>query len=181
MPVRKLGNQGLQAACQGLGCMGMSAFYKDVTGQHTDEESIATIHRAKEIGVTFLGEASSCPAFAVYESPMSHPPRQCIAMPGLNCRVCSCHWVVDMDGSQHVEPPQGPVSRVLGWGDGDCQGVEAEADICRLCMFVYLPVAVLPADTSDIYGPFTNEELVGRAIKGVCRCKELQGPGNCRS
>lgn len=26
---------------------------------------------------------------------------------------------------------------------------------------------VTPTDTSDVYGPFTNEELVGRAIKGV--------------
>lgn len=26
---------------------------------------------------------------------------------------------------------------------------------------------VTAADTSDVYGPFTNEELVGKAIKGV--------------
>jgi hypothetical protein len=57
VPVRKLGSQGLQAAAMGLGCMGMSAFYKDTTGSHSGEqESIATIHRAKELGVTFLGE-----------------------------------------------------------------------------------------------------------------------------
>lgn len=76
VPVRKLGSQGLRTTAQGLGCMGMSFFYKDTTGTHAGEEdSIATIHRAKELGVTFL-------------------------------------------------------------------------------------------DTSDVYGPFTNEELVGRAIKG---------------
>lgn len=56
VPVRKLGSQGLQAACMGLGCMGMSAFYKDASGTHSDEESIQTIKRAKEIGVTFLGK-----------------------------------------------------------------------------------------------------------------------------
>lgn len=55
VPVRKLGSQGLQAAVMGLGCMGMSAFY--TTGSHSgEEESIATIHRAKELGVTFLGK-----------------------------------------------------------------------------------------------------------------------------
>lgn len=56
VPVRKLGSLGLQTAAQGLGCMGMSAFYKDPSRTHSgEEESIATIHRAKELGVTFLG------------------------------------------------------------------------------------------------------------------------------
>lgn len=72
IPVRPLGSQGLKVSAQGLGCMGMSAFYGP-TG--TEDENIKVINRAKEIGVTFL-------------------------------------------------------------------------------------------DTSDIYGPFTNEELIGRAISG---------------
>ncbi|KAL0037465.1 hypothetical protein WJX79_009564 [Trebouxia sp. C0005] len=75
LPVRSLGQQGLKASVQGLGCMGMSFAYKDKASPVTDEESIATIHKALELGVTFL-------------------------------------------------------------------------------------------DTSDMYGPFTNEELVGRALKG---------------
>jgi len=48
-----LGSQGLTVSRQGLGCMGMSEFYG-----HADEaESIGTIHRALEIGVTFLDTA----------------------------------------------------------------------------------------------------------------------------
>ena len=71
MQTRKLGARGLEVSEEGLGCMGMSEFY----GEGDDEESIATIQRALELGVNFL-------------------------------------------------------------------------------------------DTSDMYGPFTNEQLVGRAIRG---------------
>ena len=71
MEQRTLGTQGLTVSAQGLGCMGMSDFY----GDRDEAESIATIHRALDLGVNFL-------------------------------------------------------------------------------------------DTSDMYGPFTNEELVGKAIKG---------------
>jgi aryl-alcohol dehydrogenase-like predicted oxidoreductase len=53
MQMRKLGGQGLEVAALGLGCMGMSEFY----GQRDDRESIATIHRALELGVNFLDTA----------------------------------------------------------------------------------------------------------------------------
>ncbi len=52
MDTRTLG-QGLQVSGQGLGCMGMSAWY----GPTDDDESIATIHRALELGVNFLDTA----------------------------------------------------------------------------------------------------------------------------
>jgi aryl-alcohol dehydrogenase-like predicted oxidoreductase len=53
IPTRALGTQGLIVSAQGLGCMGMSEFY----GATDDAESIATIHRAIDVGVTFLDTA----------------------------------------------------------------------------------------------------------------------------
>jgi aryl-alcohol dehydrogenase-like predicted oxidoreductase len=53
MDNRKLGQQGLEVAAIGLGCMGMSEFYGDAD----ERESIATIHRALELGVTLIDTA----------------------------------------------------------------------------------------------------------------------------
>ena len=53
MQQRALGRQGLAVSALGLGCMGMSEFY----GTTNEDESVATIHRAIELGVTFLDTA----------------------------------------------------------------------------------------------------------------------------
>lgn len=50
IPTRTLGRSGLTVSAVGLGCMGMSDFY----GAGDDNESVATIHRALDLGVTFL-------------------------------------------------------------------------------------------------------------------------------
>ncbi len=53
MQKRKLGSQGLEVSAIGLGCMGMSQSY----GPADETESIATLHRAIELGCTFLDTA----------------------------------------------------------------------------------------------------------------------------
>ncbi len=52
MERRTLG-QGLTVSAMGLGCMGMSEFY----GRRDEDEAVATIHRALDLGVTFLDTA----------------------------------------------------------------------------------------------------------------------------
>src|ERR671929_1438911 len=53
MEQRTLGSQGLEVSVLGLGCMGMSQSY----GPADEQESVATIQRALDLGVTFLDTA----------------------------------------------------------------------------------------------------------------------------
>src|SRR5947207_8050483 len=53
MDRRRLGNQGLEVSAQGLGCMGMTHAY----GTGDEQSGLQTIHRALELGITFLDTA----------------------------------------------------------------------------------------------------------------------------
>jgi aryl-alcohol dehydrogenase-like predicted oxidoreductase len=55
LPTRPLGRQGLEVSALGLGCMGMSQSY----GVPDDAESVATLHLALELGITFLDTAEA--------------------------------------------------------------------------------------------------------------------------
>ena len=55
MQMRKLGHSPLKVSALGLGCMGMSEFY----GPQREEESVATIHRALDLGINFLDTADA--------------------------------------------------------------------------------------------------------------------------
>ena len=55
MQTRELGRSGLKVSAMGLGCMGMSAFY----GTRDDRESLATLDRALELGMSFLDTSDS--------------------------------------------------------------------------------------------------------------------------
>ncbi len=63
MQKRRLGSSGLEVSALGLGCMGMSQSY-GTPEERSERESIATIHRAIELGVTFFDTAQAYGPYA---------------------------------------------------------------------------------------------------------------------
>ncbi|CAK4172910.1 unnamed protein product [Aphanomyces euteiches] len=57
VPHRPLGSQGLVCSAQGLGCMGMTAFYGNFDRAAQEEESLRTISKALELGINMLDTA----------------------------------------------------------------------------------------------------------------------------
>ncbi|KAF0710202.1 hypothetical protein As57867_005563, partial [Aphanomyces stellatus] len=57
VPQRALGSQGLVCSAQGLGCMGMTAFYGDFDRAAQEEESLRTISAALAAGINMLDTA----------------------------------------------------------------------------------------------------------------------------
>lgn len=57
LPQVPLGKQGLTVSAQGLGCMGMSAFYTGFESDAAQAESLAVFDKALELGCTFLDTA----------------------------------------------------------------------------------------------------------------------------
>lgn len=86
IPVYAVGSSGLKASAQGLGCMGLTAgFYKDVDHQATEEESIAVIHRAIELGVTLL-DTSDIYGMVILLMTQSSSSQQTAHLPAVLCR-----------------------------------------------------------------------------------------------
>jgi len=54
LPVRKCGGQGFECAAQGLGCMGMSAFYSGFDSEEAQAESLRVLEKASEHGKLML-------------------------------------------------------------------------------------------------------------------------------
>ena len=76
LSMRRLGSQGLEVSAIGLGCFGMSASY----GPADEQESIGTLHRAVELGCTFLDTAESYGPFTNEE------------LLGRRSRACAIKW-----------------------------------------------------------------------------------------
>jgi aryl-alcohol dehydrogenase-like predicted oxidoreductase len=111
MDHRKLGT--LEVSALGLGCMGMSAFY----GSTADEESIATIHRAKELGIDFLDTAQ------LY-GPMTNEELVGRAIAGHRDE-----WVIATKFARRIEPTTKPGDlSTLGPLDGSAEHVKSSIE-----------------------------------------------------
>ena len=69
VPKKALGSQGLQVSAQGLGCMGMTAFYTGFVVAEREEKSLKAIARALELGLNFFDTAWVYQSFGVDGQP----------------------------------------------------------------------------------------------------------------
>src|SRR5208283_2584125 len=102
MKTGALGKQGLVVSTLGLGCMGMSEFY----GAGEETESIATIHRALDLGMTFLDTADMYgvgPARTPRAGDAGDQIRKC---PGPGRRVPGCQRQAGVCESRLRRQPQ---------------------------------------------------------------------------
>ncbi len=149
MQKRDLGSEGLAVSELGLGCMGMSEFY----GTTDEDESIATIHRAIELGVTFLDTADMYGPFT-------------------NERLVG----------KAIEGRRGEVQLATKFGnvrgeDGSFQGVRGDAEYVRECCDASL--RRLGVDHIDLYYQHRVEPEVP-VEETVGAMKELAEVGKVR-
>ena len=116
LETRTLGRQGLQVSALGLGCMGMSQSY----GPANEAESIATIHRAIELGCTFLDTAE------VYGNHANEEPQKCRALPSRQGNISSMETQMRGTG-------QGCVRRIIGLRHENRPSLDARLSHARRC------------------------------------------------
>ena len=104
MEMRALGSQGLSVSALGLGCMGMSEFY----GAPDEAESIATIHRALDLGVNFLDTADMYGPFTneqlVGRRSRAAATRWCWPPSSATCAAPTAAWLGINGRPEYVRP-----------------------------------------------------------------------------
>ena len=99
MQKRKHGNSGLEVSALGLGCMGMSEYYGEAANE---AESIATIHRALDLGFIFFVTAESF-------GPYANEELLGRALKGRRDNaIVATKFGIDVRGARPAEPIVGP-------------------------------------------------------------------------